>query len=377
MTRPTSGEDFELQLRILVVDDEPGIATFLQEFLTTKGFEVKAASDGAQALDLLERGGIHMALVDLTLPDMGGFDVVQKAKQIMPDLVAIVMSGTSVESREELVRYGVDEFIAKPFGFDELNYLLAKYEKLIRAVQHNKHLQERLRAEQEKSGFFSEAGHQLKTPIAVLKEFAHLFREGFGGELSAKQSQYLECIDQNIDRLLYLVDNIENLSRVESAGWTIRVKEENPRGIVTRVASSWRPILESRDLRFIEEVQDDLPMVLTDAAAVEQVLFNLVDNASKYGPAGGIITIRSVPSGDRFVRIEVEDQGPGIPEEKRETVFQPFTRLPEHESSPGLGLGLTVARGLMKRMGGDLWLDPGGKPGNRFCLQLRVVQPPS
>ncbi len=371
----SSGEDFQLKLQILVVDDEPGISSLLRDFLKTRDFEVQAAHNGAQALDLLAHSEIHMALVDLALPDMSGFEVVKKARQTAPDLVAVVMSDAPLESYEELVQHGVEEYITKPFDFDELSYLIDKYEKYIRAVYYNKHLQERLRREQEKSGFFSEAGHQLKTPIAVLKEFTHLFREGFGGGMSDKQSQYLECIDQNVDRLLYLVDNIEDLSRVDSGRWGIRLKKEDPQEIVSRVAGSWRPILERRNLQLSEEVAGDLPLVQADGAAVDQVLFNLIDNASKYGPAGGTVTLRCFQTGDRFVRIEVGDQGPGIPENKREFIFQPFTRLPEHESAPGLGLGLTVAHGLMKSMGCELWLEGGGKAGNRFCLHLPIARP--
>jgi len=377
MTSMSDGEDIKFELHILVVDDEPGIRNYLRDFLTAKGFKVQVAEDGAKALDLLRRGEIHLALVDLTLPDMNGLDIVRQAKQAVPDLVGVVMSGRPVGSYEELIQHGVDDYITKPFTFEELTHLIDKYEKYIRVLCRSERLEERLREEQEKSSFFFEAGHQLKTPIAVLKEFTHLFREGFGGEMTDKQTQYLEAIDQNIDRLLYLVDNIENLSRVDSGSWTIKMKAEEPGKILSQVTASWRPILQRRDLRLAEDVSDNLPEVLADAAAVEQVLFNLVDNASKYGPAGSTITLRCFQASHSLVRIEVEDQGPGIPEDKRELVFQPFARLPEHESASGLGLGLTVALGLMKRMKGDLWLDDSGKPGNRFCLHLQVAQPSS
>ncbi len=370
-------EDIEMKLNILVVDDEASIRSYLSDFLAMKGFEVQVAADGAMALDILRRSEIHLSLVDLTLPDMSGFDIIKQAKQADPDLVVVIMSGMPVESYEELIQHGVDDYITKPFTFEELTYLVEKYEKYIRALRSSKHLKERLRVEKEKSSFFFEAGHQLKTPIAVLKEFAHLFQEGFGGEMTDKQTQYLEAIDQNIDRLLYLVNNIENLSRVDSGSWIIEIKAEEPEEIISQVTASWRPILQRRDLQLVEEVADNLPEVHVDAAAVEQVLFNLVDNASKYGPAGSTITLRCFQSSDSSVCIEVEDQGPGIPEDKRDVIFQPFARLPEHESASGLGLGLTVALSLMKYMKGDLRLDDSGKPGNRFCLDLQVAQPPS
>ena len=373
----SGGKDTELKLHILVVDDEAGIRSYLSDFLATKGFEVQVAEDGAMALDILRRSEIHLALVDLVLPDMSGLDVIKQAKRVVPDLVVVIMSGMIVESYEELTQHGVDDYITKPFTFEELTYLIEKCKKYIQTLHYSEHLKKRLRVEQEKNNFFFEAGHQLKTPIAVLKEFTHLFREGFGGEMTDKQTQYLEAIDQNIDRLLYLVDNIENFNRVESGSWRIEIRAEEPEEIISQVTTSWRPILQRRDLQLVEEVADNLPEVHADAAAVEQVLFNLVDNASKYSPAGSTITLRCFQPSDSFVCIEVEDQGPGIPEDKRDVIFQPFARLPEHESASGLGLGLTIALNLMKRMKGDLWLDNSSKTGNRFRLHLQIAQPPS
>ncbi len=368
-----SSDEAEPRLQILVVDDEPGISSFLREFLISAGYEVRLASDGAQALELAEGSFFHIALVDLTLPDMNGLDVVKGLKQRIPDVVVVIMSGMTLGSYDELYKYGAEEYLAKPFSLDELSFMIRKHEKYIRALIQNRRLRDDLENQQEKGRFFSEAGHQLKTPIAVLKEFTHLFREGFGGELSEKQQQYMECIDQNIDRLLYLVENIEQLSRVDSGRWTIRLRAEDPAKIIGGVVDSWQPILERRNLRLVHEVPDDLPRVQADTAAVEQVLFNLIDNASKYGPAGGTVTLRGYRANEGFVCLEVEDQGPGIPEDQRELLFQPFTRLPEHESAPGLGLGLTVAQSLMRQLGGDLVLDSGSQPGNRFYLRLPVA----
>ncbi len=94
----SGGKDTEPKLHILVVDDEAGIRSYLSDFLATKGFEVQVAEDGAMALDILRRSEIHLALVDLTLPDMSGLDVIKQAKQVVPDLVVVIMSGMPVES---------------------------------------------------------------------------------------------------------------------------------------------------------------------------------------------------------------------------------------------------------------------------------------
>lgn len=363
----------DTKARILVVDDEPGIRDFLQEFFAQKGFKVHVASDGAQALAVLRSHVFHLAMIDLTLPDMSGFDVSRQAKEADPDVVTIVMSGLPVESPDELQRNRVDEYLNKPFSSDDLDPLMEKYGEPRPPEDPDQASQERLPLDEVRSRFFYEAGHQLKAPLAVLKEFAYLFQEGFGGELSEKQQVYLDAIHKNIDRLLYLVDNIDKMSRLDSGSWLIRLEDADPGQIVRHVAESWRPILEGREQELTEDIADDLPQIKADASAVEQVLFNLIDNASKYGPPKEVVKLRCYRPDEHHVRIEVEDQGPGVPEDRRESIFQPFNRLPEHESAPGLGLGLAVAQGLIQRMGGELGLDTSDKPGSRFYVQFRVA----
>ncbi len=370
MSNPRA-QDF--QLSVLVVDDEPSICSFLEEILSLKGYSVVVACDGATALERLGEREFHLAIIDLSLPDCIGFDLVKQAKELRPDLVAIIMTGMELEYQEDIIANRVDDFLTKPFSIDHLAYLIAKYEKFLRSLHDCRRLDESLAREKQKSEFFIQAGHQLKSPVAVIKEFLQLFTEGFGGPLTEKQSQYLEAINHNVNHLLYLVEGIENLSRVESGTWVVNREAEDPHEIVKQVDGTWGLILERRNLKFVTEVAPSLPMVRADATAVEQVLGNLIDNASKYSTPGTTVTLRCWLEGEQWVCFQLENEGPGIPEEQREAVFQPFSRLPQHESSPGLGLGLTVALELAKRMDGDLLLDGGGQSGARFRLQLPVA----
>ncbi|MCH7520404.1 MAG: hybrid sensor histidine kinase/response regulator [Candidatus Marinimicrobia bacterium] len=369
----TGGDNGDLHLTILVVDDEPSICSFLKEILTARGHEVEVAHDGSSAYDLLDKHTFDLALVDLTLPDASGYDIIERAKENDPHLVAMIMSGLTIESYGDLKRYGVDEYINKPFSFEDLIYRIGKYERYVRIMRENRQLQESLQRERRKSGFFTAASHQLRSPIAVLKEFALLFREGYGGELTEKQVQYLQAIDDNIGRLLSLLENVENLSKADSGSWVIRLDEEEPVEILERVTNSWRTVLERGNLKFVEQLAGNLPKVKADKWAVDQVLFNLFDNAAKYSPPGGTVTLRCYQQQAGYVTIELENEGEGIPDDMRKIIFEPFARLPEHESAPGLGLGLTIALELARRMGGDLVLSSGHGGGTRFSLNLPIA----
>lgn len=369
----TGGGEKNLPLTILVVDDEPSICLFLKEILTTRGYEVSVAHDRVGAYELLDKHTFDMVLVDLTLSDAKGYEIIQRAKENNPHLVALIMSGMALDSYGDLKRYEVDEYINKPFSFDDLIYHISKYERYVRFVRENRLLQESLKRERQKSSFFTAAAHQLRSPIAVLKEFTLLFREGYGGELTEKQGQYLQAIDDNIGRLLSLVVNVENLSKADSGSWVIQLEEEDPLKILDQVVGSWQPILKRRNLKFAKQLAGDLPRIKADRWAVDQVLFNLFDNAAKYSPPGGTITLRCYQKQTGFVTMELEDDGQGVPDDMRKTIFEPFARLPEHASSPGLGLGLTIALELARRMGGDLVLDSSDGKGARFCLNLPIA----
>ncbi|MEE9464544.1 MAG: response regulator, partial [Candidatus Neomarinimicrobiota bacterium] len=306
------------QLSVLVVDDEPSICSFLDDILSMQGYAVEEACDGAQALEKLKERDFHLAIIDLTLPDLNGFNLVKQAKELQPDLVAVIMTGMDLDSYSDLIKYDVDDYITKPFSVDHLTHIAAKYEKFLNRWYTDKELRENLEREKRKSAFFNQAGHQLKSPIAVIKEFVHLFTEGFGGSLNAKQTQYLEAIDHNVNHLLYLVESIENLARVDSGTWKVRLESENPRQIISRVSGSWGPILDMRNLKLVTEMPSDLPAVQADAAAVEQVLINLIDNASKYSTPGSTVTLRCKAVGDRLICFELENQGSVIPPDQHE-----------------------------------------------------------
>lgn len=363
-------------VHLLVVDANPGARAFLQETLEQEGILVSVVPYGSHALELLEKDRYSLALIDLALPDINGFELCTRIKQQYPDLVIAIMTESAAEAEKDLRHDCVDAWLSKPFKAGELMRLVHRYSGQKESPEQAAPTASDANGDEDQNRFFHEVAHQLKTPIVVLKEFAHLFQEGFGGDLTDKQGQYLEAIDRNIERLLYLVDNIDQLSRTETGSWIIRPEKVDPTAVMKQVAESWRPVLTEGNLELIEEFEAALPPIEVDMLALEQVIFNLVDNARKYGPPGNSIILRCIRTGDEHVSLEVEDHGETIPEGDREAIFQAFRRLPEHKASPGLGLGLTVARDLIQRMGGELLLEPGIEAGNRFCLRIRVADTP-
>jgi signal transduction histidine kinase len=245
---------------------------------------------------------------------------------------------------------------------DPINQNLAHCERLA-------FLKSALAKAKSRSRLFIEAGHQLKSPVAVMKEFTQLLNTGIGGDLTQKQSQYVQVIDDNINRLLRLLENIEALGSLDFNGWTVNLEELDCRQIIERVAASWATMVESKDLVLHVTQPGSQLSVMADMSAVEQILFNLIDNAIKYCPAQGTITLDCIATDERVI-FGVANDGASIPVELHESIFYPFHRLPDHAAEPGLGLGLTIARKLASAMQAKLYLDSKFAGGARFLLSI-------
>ena len=353
--------DSKNPLQILVVDDEMGICILLQEALKLHGAEVKMAANRHNAEVLLNKHKFDIAFVDLTLPDSRGYSIIRRAKEANPSMMGIIMSGTSVESFKDLTENLIDDYISKPFSLDQIAYIIARYNR------QNPEGAPRVSA---RTGLLMEVGHQLKGPLAVIKEFSLLLKEGTGGELTVKQATYIQAIEDNVGRALHQVRLLENHQQTETGESDLDPESLGVSDLLAQVVENWHPVLERRGLRLTNQVENGTGAVLADYGATMQILFNLMDNACKYAPEGSAVSLRGYRSKNKTICIELTDEGSGIPADQREAIFLPFGRLPDHQSSPGLGLGLTIALRLARRMQGDLLLEEAPTGGARFILQL-------
>ncbi len=220
-----------------------------------------------------------------------------------------------------------------------------------------------------RSRLFIEVGHQLKSPVAVMKEFTHLLQAGVGGTLTQKQTQFVQVIDDNIERLLRLLENVEALGSLDFNGWTVNLEELDCRQIIDKVAASWETMVASKGLVLRVTYPPDHLAVMADSSAIEQILFNLIDNTTKCCLAQVSIILDSKAT-DATVIFGVTNDGPANPSVLQESIFEPFHRLPDHAAAPGLGLGLTIARKLASAMQAELRLDKNFTGGTRFLLSI-------
>lgn len=217
-----------------------------------------------------------------------------------------------------------------------------------------------------RNALLSSVSHDLRTPLAVVKGAVTALLEPGGEMAPARRQEYLETISDEASRLNRLVRNLLNMTSLEAGALTAR-KEWQPLEEVVGVAlNRLEEPLGGRPIRV--DIAPDAAIVPFDATLLEQVLLNLVENATRYTPEGSPIEIRASRV-DGGVQVEVADRGPGIPPGQEEEVFQKFRRAGSRHKG-GMGLGLTICRGIITVHGGRIWCEnrPGGGAAFRFVL---------
>jgi two-component system sensor histidine kinase KdpD len=237
------------------------------------------------------------------------------------------------------------------------------------------------RNEQLKAALLDALTHNLRTPLTAIKmAVTALISPGVwtsGSELSAEgRGELLQVIDEESDRLNRFIEGLTSADR-HDASEAPRTRRESLPDIVR--AGVQRADSLMRDHRVAVAFDDPLRPVSVDAPSIIEVLYMLLDNASKYSPPGSTIRVTASLAEDRFVRLVVSDEGPGIPPELRDRVFENFFRIPEREPSDprraGVGLGLPIARRLVEAQGGKISIQAGvGGRGTAVVLLLPVAQ---
>ncbi len=225
-----------------------------------------------------------------------------------------------------------------------------------------------------KSLLFAGVSHELNTPLNSIIGFSRVLLKKTHGGLSPSQEEYVKLILKNGEHLLSVIQDILEFSRNDADLSSLPLEDINLTGDIEECVRSMQPQAGKRSQRVTVHSGNEMPRIRTNRLKLRQVLFNLLSNAVKFSPEGSSIDIRTKLNeyGDE-VCVTVADQGPGIPEEDRERIFEPFIRASQTSSTEGTGLGLALTRSLVQRLGGRLWVDaaPGG--GSEFSFTLPVA----
>ncbi len=224
-----------------------------------------------------------------------------------------------------------------------------------------------------RTALLNAVSHDLRTPLASIMASAGSLLQKDVPWTEEERDQFASAIERESGRLNRIVGNLLDLSRIQAGSIRPELDWYDLRALVDDVLGRLRTTTSQHHLAI--EIEQDLPPVPLDYVEIDQVLSNLIENAVKYSPTGSEIRISARRDGEE-IRVEVADQGPGIPPEAQGVLFKPFSRLEGKGPQPkGTGLGLAVARGLVEAHGGRIWAEnrPGG--GSSFIFTLPLSQP--
>jgi signal transduction histidine kinase/HD-GYP domain-containing protein (c-di-GMP phosphodiesterase class II) len=276
---------------------------------------------------------------------------------------------------------------ARPFGAadrlflqtlsDTLAMTLERFElRGVLAEEHQRlaELERQLSAgEEASSNLMSVVAHEIRTPLTAIKAYTETLLDSLANPHTPRE-RFLGIINDECDRLTRLVTDILDLSRLEAGQRPLRLSRFDLQRIVQEVADSLHAVSRPRQV-VIEVAADASLLVEADADLMRRLFLNLLGNALKFSPVGGVVRVRATVQGEEWMG-SVEDQGPGIPPEDVPRVFERFFRgrQPGEQQVEGTGLGLAIARGIVELHGGRIWVEAKGTGGSCFCFVLPLRQ---
>ena len=227
-----------------------------------------------------------------------------------------------------------------------------------------------LRFDELKNDLVATVAHEFRTPLTSLRMAIHILIEGTVGSLTERQADLLYAAREDCERLQGIVDDLLDLSRIQAGRVEVSLTSISAKSVVDAAVAAKADAARDAGVRLEEKLGEPVLPVLVDPERIGLVFDNLIGNAIRHSPPGGRIQIRARPD-DEHVRFEVQDQGPGIPAEYRQRVFEKFFRVPGTKGE-GIGLGLYISHEIVSAHGGDMGVDTTPEQGSRFWFTLRV-----
>jgi signal transduction histidine kinase len=370
--------------RILIVDDRQPNVRLLEQMLSGAGYaSVASTMDPHEVCELHRKNRYHLILLDLLMPGMDGFQVMEGLKRIeidgyLPVLVITAQPGHKLRA----LKAGAKDFISKPINLAEV--LTRVYNMLevrllhIETKNNGKVLEQtvaRLKeVERLKNGFLSTVSHELRTPLTSIRGSLGLLASGAVGALSGEVLEIVAVAERNAVRLMALINDILDLERLDTGTIELQFAPVPVASILRRAMESL-PALGQRHV-FTVEAPAVSPVMWADADRIVQVVVNLLSNAVKFSPPDGVVTIGVAP-GENWVEFRVTDRGRGVPVAYHRAIFERFRQVETSDAREkgGTGLGLAICKSIIEQHGGTIGVESEEGRGSTFWF--RVATPPA
>jgi len=225
-----------------------------------------------------------------------------------------------------------------------------------------------------KSDFLNVTSHELRTPMSAIKGYIQMIKTQTLGETTKEQKNALNIVLRNINRLDHLIQDILDISRLESETLKLIPEKTNVKTMVEETVETMQSSADLKHITINTVIEDKIPEITVDQERIKQVIINTISNAIKFSPDGSIINVRSKENKD-FILVEIQDFGRGIPKDKQKKIFETFYQVDSgmDRKFGGAGLGLAISRGIILAHGGEIWVESIVGKGSIFYFTLPVV----
>lgn len=263
-----------------------------------------------------------------------------------------------------------------PFSEGDLNFLKALAQQAALAIR-NARLYERERQQVKRlrtlealqASFVSVVSHELRTPLTCIKTSVDMLEDTIDREVPEMKQELLQTITHHTGRLEALVEDLLDATRLEAGQLTLSVQPTDLRRLINKTVRAFAPLAEKRKQVIELDLPDTVEPIPLDRHRIEQVLTNLISNAHRFTPKGGRIRV-AMTAADDHVEFRVSDDGPGIPPEEHERIFDKFYVVVDGRRGAGVGLGLFIARQLVELHGGRIWVESTPGKGSTFHVTI-------
>lgn len=359
--------------RVFVIDDDDVMLLSCRRVLEKAGYEVETFATGQAGITRLEAVRPHLLLVDLKMPELDGFQVIERVRAIDPEIVIVVLTGyATIANAVEAMKAGAYDFLPKPFTPDELRLLVNRGCERWHLAAESARL--RFEKEDAERRFITFVTHQLKTPVVAAKQYLDVLLFTASHNLSPQAVDWLTRSQARLGEMLSLIEDWLTLSRVERGNFCDRSAVTDLREMAVRIADVTRPQADAANVAVRVHAADAVP-VRGDRNSLSTVVLNFVSNAIKYNRPGGSVDVSVSACGETGV-LEVRDTGIGIADEWLPLLFHEFSRIRTEETAdvPGTGLGLAICKRIVDELGGTIEVDSKKDEGSRFAVRIPMAE---
>ncbi len=371
------------ELKLLVVDDEPGMRLGVERtlrhyrfklpnFEDEVTFNISMAETGSQALDILEKDKPDILVLDHKLPDIQGLDILLHITQKKIEILTIMVTAyASLEVAISATKNGAYDFLAKPFTPDELRNTIQKAAKHIYLQRQAQKLAEERK--QVRFQFISVLAHELKSPIAAVEGYLRIIEKHMLGESIDKYDNMLKRSLKRLNGMQKMILDILDLTRIESGKKNRELTEVNVVEVAGESIDGVTQDARERGIQISVDAPDMVP-INADRGEIEIIMNNFMTNAVKYNKDNGKVDVK-IHTDPQGVVFSVSDTGIGMSDEDQKRLFGEFVRIKNDKTKEilGSGLGLSIVKKLLSFYDGSVTVNSVPDQGTTFTIRLKNI----